>query len=147
SELAGFPVTTHTQLQAVNHGAAPGVAALMPLTPPREQPRAVAVADLDGDGIPELITSAGVHVYVWETDGSLRAHFPVSMDLENCKADHQKQGTDGEKGAVHRKCGFIGSVALGHLEGADHALDIVVAGLDGHLYGWRGNGTTLPGFP
>ncbi|HVT34862.1 MAG TPA: S8 family serine peptidase, partial [Nevskiaceae bacterium] len=141
SELAGFPVYTQLQMQALNHQAAPGVAALMTATPPREDLRGPAVGDLDGDGIPEIIDAAGIHVYAWNHDGTLHAGFPVSLDLNNCKGADQKQDN------VHRKCGFIGSPALGHLEGKDHGLDIVIAGLDGHLYAWRGDGSALPGFP
>src|SRR5581483_11429633 len=141
SALAGFPVQTLLQVQAGAHLTSPALTQLASATPPREEPRAVVVADLDGDGKPELITVAGVHVYVWENDGTQRAGFPQSMNLANCRGADQKQPT------VHRKCGFIGSPAIAHLEGKTAAPDIVVAGMDGHLYAWRPDGTSVAHFP
>lgn len=141
SALPGFPVQTQPQFNLTPHLGAPGFAALNVTAAPREILRAVSVADLDGDGYPELITAAGLHIYVWGHDGRPRAGFPVSMDRNNCRGEDQRQEDR------HRKCGFLGSPGLGHLEGADKALTIVAAGLDGHLYAFRADGTTLPGFP
>jgi uncharacterized membrane protein YgcG len=141
SELPGFPVHTQLMFQAADHGSAPSFAALMRLAPPYEEPRGAAVGDLDGDGVPEIVDAAGLHVYVWEPDGTPRPGFPVSLDRTHCQAQDESQPLH------HRKCGFVGSPALGHLRGRDQPLDIVVAGLDGHLYAWDGQGRALPGFP
>ncbi|MBX6421801.1 MAG: S8 family serine peptidase, partial [Nevskia sp.] len=141
SDFPGFPVHTQLMVQAAAHTAAPGFAALLQSAPPYEELRGAAVGDLDGDGIPEIVDAAGIHLYVWEPDGSLRPGFPVSLDRDHCRAQDESQPLH------HRKCGFVGSPALGHLQGQDHGLDIVVAGLDGYLYAWDGNGRALPGFP
>ena len=144
TELAGspgWPVETQLQTAAQGHGSAPGFAALAGATPPREPPRGPAVADLEGDGIPEVITTAGIHLYVWEPDGSLRPGFPVQNDQSFCEPGDQSQELN------HPKCGFLSSPAVGHLEGQNQPLDIVVPSLDGHLYAWDGDGNALSGFP
>ena len=138
SEPPGWPVRTGVQSQAEAHTSAPGVAAL---GPPREPPRGVAVADLDDDGEPELITTAGIHIYAWEPDGSLRPGFPVAIDRSHCRPEDESQPLH------HRKCGFLASPAVGRLEGAGRPLDIVVPGLDGHVYAVRGDGSAVGGFP
>ena len=42
----------------------------------------VALADLDGDGIPEILASTGTHVYAWKGDGSLMPGWPVSLGTD-----------------------------------------------------------------
>jgi hypothetical protein len=140
SELPGWPVHTMTQLQVQGHMGAPGFAAVSATSPPREAPRGPVVADLDGDGRPELIESAGTHIYAWEPDGTPRPGFPVSEDLSNCDPSLESQPL------FHPKCGFLSSPAAARLEGR-RRLDIVVPSLDGHLYAFDGSGDALPGFP
>lgn len=139
--LSGFPVATQIQYQALAHMQAPGFAALADTAPPREILRGPAVADLDDDGIPEIIDTAGIHIYVWNADGTLVQGFPVSLNMDFCAGEDQRQPD------IHRKCGFLGSPAIGHLEGPDAPPSIVAAGLDGHLYAFRPDGTPVPGFP
>jgi hypothetical protein len=138
TELPGWPVHTLVQSQGAAHTAAPGVATI---GPPHEPPRGVVVADLDDDGEPELITTAGTHIYAWEPDGSVRPGFPVSIDRSHCRPEDESQPLH------HRKCGFLASPAVGRLEGPGKPLDVVVPGLDGHVYAVRGDGSALPGFP
>jgi hypothetical protein len=146
SELSGWPVRTRRQLQAHHHAHAPGVRrSLRARAGPREPPRGAAVADLDGDGRPEVIDAAGIHLYVWEPDGHLRKGFPVSMDLSHCGPN--PPGVHESQPNRHQKCGFFGSPALGHLEGPNKPLDIVEAGLDGWLYAFQPDGRSVPGFP
>jgi hypothetical protein len=140
TELPGWPVHTGIQLQATGHMGAPGFAAVSAAAPPREPPRAPVVADLDGDGVPELIESAGTHVYAWEPDGTPRPGFPVSSDLSQCAPSLQSQPLS------HPKCGFLSSPAVARLEGG-RRLDIVLPSLDGHLYAFDGGGHPVPGFP
>jgi len=141
SELPGWPVHTQLEKSAQGHGSAPGFAALEATTPPNEPPRGAAVADLDNDGRPEIIDTAGNHIYVWEPDGSLRPGFPVESNLSFCGPAHESQPL------VHPKCGFLASPAVGHLQGQNQPLDIVAPSLDGHLYAVDGSGNVLPGFP
>jgi Subtilase family len=138
TELPGWPVSTRVQQQALAHTSAPGVAAV---GAPHEPPRGAAVADLDDDGRPELITTAGIHIYAWEPDGSLRPGFPVAIDRAHCRPEDESQPLH------HRKCGFLASPAVGRLEGAGKPLDIVAPALDGHVYAVRGDGSAVPGFP
>jgi hypothetical protein len=139
-ELPGWPVHTGIQLQAAGHMGAPGFAAVSTTAPPREPPRGPVVADLDGDGVQELVESAGIHVYAWEPDGSLRPGFPASSDLSQCVPALQTQPLS------HPKCGFLASPAVARLEGG-RRMDIVIPSLDGHLYAFDGGGDPVPGFP
>ncbi len=141
SELAGWPVKTQVQTSAQGHDTAPGFAALEQSTPPREPPRGPVIADLDDDGQPEVIDTAGTHIYAWEPNGKLRQGFPVSSNLGFCGASLESQPLG------HPKCGFLASPAVGRLEGQSKPLDIVAPALDGHLYGFDGDGNPLPGFP
>jgi hypothetical protein len=141
SELPGWPVHTQVQLQADGHAAAPGFAAVSATAPPREAPRGALVADLDDDGVPELIDTAGTHIYAWEPDGSLRPGFPVQEDLSNCGASLESQPLS------HPKCGFLSSPAVARLEGQGKPFDIVAPSLDGHLYAFDGSGQPLPNYP
>jgi hypothetical protein len=143
SELPGWPVETQVQYSATGHGAA---SAFDQLDPPREPLRGPTIADLDDDGSPEVITAAGLRVYVFEADGSVRDGFPVRNDPDFCKPADQRQN-NAEKGAWHRKCGFIATPAVGRIEGANKPLNIVAPSLDGHLYVLREDGTSAPGFP
>src|SRR2546423_1520020 len=140
-ELPGWPVHTRVQWTATDHLGAAGMKAVARGHPPREAPRGPAVADLDGDGQPEGITVAGIHVYVWEPDGTLRKGFPVSSNRSFCGPAHEKQE------AIHPKCGFVASPAIAHLEGPKAPPDIVIPSLDAHVYALRPNGTSVPHFP
>ncbi len=142
SELAGWPVHTRAQLSAAGHDSAPGFHALEAGgSPPREPLRGPVVADLNGDGVPEVVDSAGIHVYAFEPDGSALAGFPVTENLSFCNPANESQPL------VHPKCGFLSSPTVGHLEGPGRPLDIVIPSLDGHLYAFDEKGNPLPGFP
>jgi hypothetical protein len=107
--------------------------------PPREALRTPAIGDIDGDLEPEIVDSAGEHVYAWERDGSVVDGFPVRLDPSFSEpADRTRTN--------HVKRGFIASPTLGDLD-RDGALEIIIPGLDQRLYGWDGGGTPLPGFP
>jgi hypothetical protein len=141
-ELSGWPVKTQLQLSANGHTGAPGIAGLIAGgTPPLEPPRAPAIADLDGDGKPEVIDTAGTHLYVWEPDGSQRTGFPISSDLTLCGPAFERQDDK------HLKCGFLASPAVGDLDGDGKRTDIVVAALDGHVYAFKPDGSRVAPFP
>jgi hypothetical protein len=139
-ELPGWPVHTGLQKSVSGHHHAAGFGTLLKTAPPREPPRSVDIADLDGNGTLEVVTSAGDHVYAWEPNGKLRHGWPVSENLHLCRPSLESQTLS------HPKCGFIASPALGHLEGGS-ALDVVVPSLDGHLYAWAPSGKPLPHYP
>ncbi|MBN8870660.1 MAG: FG-GAP repeat protein [Solirubrobacterales bacterium] len=141
SELPGWPVRTRLMHQAGGHQGANGFKALAAEAPPREPPRGPVVADIDGDGETEVVTTAGYHVYAWGADGRLEDGFPVGPPLSNCRPELQKPNIS------HPKCGFIASPALARLDGPDGLPSIVVPGLDGYLYAYTPRGGTVPGFP
>ncbi|MDP9101369.1 MAG: VCBS repeat-containing protein [Actinomycetota bacterium] len=135
TELAGWPFITPVQASALGHESA-----LSGLPQVREPLRGLAVADLDHTGVQDVVVTAGTDLFVIRPDGTLRPGFPVSVDPALCV------GTDQSQPNHHRKCGFIASPALGHLVANDPKLDIVVPGLDGHLYAWDSAGHLLPQF-
>jgi len=141
TELRGWPVHTRVQWTATSHMGAPAMKVVARPHPPREAPRGPAVADLDGDGEPEVITVAGIHVYVWEPDGSLRRGFPVQSNRSFCGSALEKQEN------LHPKCGFVASPAIAHLEGPNGPPSIVIPSLDAHVYALRPNGKAVPHFP
>ncbi len=121
--------------------------------PPRESLRTPAIGDIDGDREPEIVASAGEHVYAWNEDGTPVAGFPVGVDRglsEPCKEGVPKPcfnaGDRAITSANHIKRGIFGSVALADLDG-DGALDITVGAMDQHVYAWDGSGHALDGFP
>ncbi len=130
----GQPVRTRTYANV--HPGAPSYAQV---DPPREVLRTPAIGDIDGDLEPEIVDSAGEHVYAWESDGSVVDGFPVRLDpSKSVPADRTRDN--------HVKRGFIASPTLGDLVG-DSDLEIVVPALDQHVYAWDGKGVPLPGFP
>ncbi|HEX8105122.1 MAG TPA: S8 family serine peptidase [Solirubrobacteraceae bacterium] len=153
SELAGWPVKTQLQYVAAQHPKAPGLAALPPALEP---PRGPVVADVTGDGRPEVITTAGERIYAWDATGKALPGWPINPDPArvNCAPDKQYKyddrgnddATDDYPGS-HPKCGFLASPALARLEGQTKPPAVVVPGLDGVLRAYRPDATPVPGFP
>ena len=54
----------------------PGAPSYGSVDPPREVLRTPAIGDIDGDLEPEIVDSAGEHVYAWEADGSTVSGLP-----------------------------------------------------------------------
>jgi hypothetical protein len=132
----GKPVTTrsyfnaHTSTGIVKSGIAA----------PREVLRTPAIGDVDGDMEPDIVDSAGEHVYAWHANGKPLKGFPVRLNPAfSRRADISKDN--------HVKRGFFASPTLGDLNG-DKRLDITLPGLDQHLYAWDGKtAKALPGYP
>jgi subtilisin family serine protease len=88
-----------------------------------------ALADLDGDGTPEIVLQTDSAVDVWKGDGTSLPGWPVHL------------GFLGEMG--------YSAPVVGDLDGDQHP-DIAFLrsrGLDGDVHVLRSNGTPLPGFP
>jgi hypothetical protein len=135
----GQPV--RTQLYPNVHQGAPPFGAV---SPPREVLRTPAIGDIDGDLEPEIVDSAGEHVYAWNADGSAVPGFPVRLDPAlSLPQDRTREN--------HIKRGFSASPVLGDLvaeaAGQERKLEIVIPALDQHVYAWDGSGNALPGFP
>jgi hypothetical protein len=107
---------------------------------PREVLRTPAIGDVDGDMEPDIVDSAGEHVYAWHANGKRLKGFPLRLNPDFSKpADISKDN--------HVKRGFFASPTLSDLNG-DGRLDITLPGLDQHLYAWDGKtARSLPGFP
>jgi hypothetical protein len=143
----GQPVRTQTLAVAAAHSTPAG------FDKPRETPRAPAIGDLDGDLEPDVVTTAGEHVYAWDRTGAPLPGYPVRIDpdlSEPCEAGAPKPCFDQADRAItednHIKRGFLGAPALADLDG-DGGLDVVAGSLDQHVYAWDGQGAPLPGFP
>ena len=121
-----------------------GSPVLQALDPPLEPPRAPTIADLTGDGKPEVITAAGERIYVWDADGRPARRLagparPVARQLRAVRAAEGAQAPQVRlPGHARRSRGS---------RGPDEPLDIVVPGLDGRLRAYRPDGTPVPGFP
>ena len=95
---------------------------------------AVAVADLQGDGLKELVVgSNGYDIY------ALRANGAELMDGDGNPAT---LGVFKHTGGMYN----YGSPALAPLQ-SDGTVAIVYGASDAHLYAWRYDGSSLPGFP
>lgn len=143
----GDPVHTDRYQLEINHPVPIG------LPTPHESLRVPAIGDIDGDLEPEIVATAGEHVYAWNMDGSRVDGFPVGVQRalsDPCKPGKPHPCLNAADRAItgnnHIKRGFASSVALADLTG-DKALEIVAGSLDQHLYGWDGTGELLPHFP
>src|SRR5262249_24224708 len=93
-----------------------------------------AVADIDGDGIKEIVFgSNGDKIYAFHANGT------EVMDGDNNPAT----------GGVFKVVGAgynFSTPAIADLD-KDGKNDIIYGSADGYLYAWRWNGTNVPGFP
>jgi hypothetical protein len=140
-------VETDPLALAQNHPPAPG------LPVPREALRTPAIGDIAGDVEPEIVSTAGEHVYAWQLDGDPVAGFPVRLDpalSQPCKTGVPTPCFNPADRAItrsnHIKRGFLSSAVLADLD-LDGSLDIVTAALDQHVYAWSGDGAPMPHFP
>ncbi|KON30918.1 hypothetical protein AC480_00090 [miscellaneous Crenarchaeota group archaeon SMTZ1-55] len=112
-----------------------------------------ALADLNGDGAPEIIVAtADGSVFAFLEDGSPLPGWPVVTDLlpgldpdsprNHLQAPAYQEG--GVEADVHAS--IVGGVAVGDIDG-DGAPEVVAADLEGNVYVWDTYGELLPGFP
>jgi hypothetical protein len=89
----------------------------------------VALADLDGDGIPEIVTATGPQLYAWKGDGSLMPGFPTLVGVGQ----------------------FAGPVVVGDIDGDGYPdIAFMSSGTNstsGQLYAFDRHGVILAGFP
>ena len=137
TELPGFPV--RTPMAPYWHPGSPTARADGIEAPGSAVPvGAPAVADMDGDGAPEVVVTdfdGGVHV--WRSNGE---------QIASVRTDERfsRQGATDSRNRMKR--GISGSAALGDLDGDDD-LEVVVAAMDRHVYAWHHDGAPVDGFP
>jgi hypothetical protein len=114
---------------------------------------APALADLDGDGIWEVIIASGDGtVHVIDGKGAALPGWPVQVGLhpsvDPSRADNHLDAPPFAAGlAADARQSVLAAVAVGALDGADARPDVVVATVDGELYAWRADGSLREGFP
>ena len=134
----GRPSLAPVLREAAPHATSGAYRAGVPL--PRGVTLTPAIADLDGDGALEVVTtnSAGI-VAAYDRFGKVRAGFPVGVDRALSAVPLRTED-------YHVKTGFFGAASVGDLDGRP-GLEIVAGGLDGRVYAWRADGSTVAGFP
>jgi len=144
----GEPVVTRRYSAAAAHDTLGDGA----IGEPREPFRAPAIGDLDGDGEPEIVATAGERVYAWHRDGDVVEGFPARVDptlSAPCEPGVAKPCFEFEDRLItkenHVKRGFLGSPALADLD-RDGRLDIVAGSLDQHVYALDFRGRPLASF-
>lgn len=100
------------------------------------------MADVDGDGIFEIIVADGSgRVHVLNGTGEELSGFPVQSDL---RAGGENSPAFQNIPTVHDV--FIATPAVGDLDG-DGDAEIVAAGIYGGVYAWHHDGTMVSGYP
>ena len=97
-----------------------------------------AIADLDADGLMDVVvaTQRG-SVVAFSGTGEILPGFPVRVDPAN--SDHTSPSIKLERG-------FLGSPAIEDMDG-DGDWEIIAPAMDGHVYMWHHDGTTVDGWP
>ncbi len=135
----------------LNHLTAPGYAAgAVDADLAREAyTQAPAIADLDGDGKPEIVVSTWTGtIYVIERDGTLRKGWPQRLpEVPSCPLDvdpDPKKPCMSETSRIAR--GAFAAPVLVDLD-KDGRLDIVQSAFDGRIYAYDAGGAMLDGWP
>ena len=134
SELSGWPV--RADLSSRFHADQPAAAAVSPAYD--RFLGATAIADLDGDGAVEVVAaSIEGKVYVWHSDGSPMAGFPVGIIGREPSEFTSANDWDN---------GFLSGAALADLDG-DGKLEIIAGAMDQRLYVWDHTGADWGPYP
>jgi len=135
----GWPVVVDVADSIASHAESPAFAdGYLDADQPPGFIATVAVADLGGDGSPEVVAAdtAG-RVYVFSSKGERQDGFPVNIlgrVPDEFDAQHSYEN------------GIIGAPTLVDVD-ADGDLEIVLAAMDSRLYVWHHDGTVFDGYP
>ena len=135
-ELPGWPVhTLPVRVQRRYAGVDPGHEPVVD---------SVAVGDLDGNGKLSVVaaTTTG-RVYVWNAHGKLRPGWPKALDRGVRRPPIPRPAKPFTRLPIQ---GASSPPVLYDLTG-NGQLDILQSAWDGHVYAWRPNGRSLPGWP
>jgi hypothetical protein len=113
----------------------------------------LAVADVNHDGIPEVFADdTEGKVYGWRADGSRFFSAEANPNfsgkpLPGHPFENPRYAPAGDQSKLHRTAhALISSPVIADLDG-DGVPEIIVAGMDRHLYAWHANGSPVNGFP
>jgi hypothetical protein len=105
----------------------------------------VAVGDADRDGLPEVYAAdLEGKVYGWDANGDRVFQKEANPDFSGKPLAPFQNVRQGSTNRTQH--GFIGSPVLADLDG-DGEEEIVIAGMDRHIYAWEANGDPVDGFP
>ena len=136
--LPGWPV--HTDPLPLHTGSRAFTTSALPTAWYESFGGGAAAADIDGDRRTEVVAgSLAGKLYVWEQDGTRRAAFPVRTE-----ARFSARSARDRFNRLQR--GLLAAPVLADLDG-DGVLEIVAAAMDRHVYVWRADGSTQPGWP
>lgn len=125
----------------------------------------LAAADLDDDGKLEVLAAdLEGNLHVWGPNGTLRAGFPVGVDLslsreppcgpatipacdDYATTTPSLPGTGIRDARNDRDWGFTSLPAVGDLDPDTPGLEIVAGSNDGHVYAWHEDGSPVRGWP
>lgn len=108
-----------------------------------------AIADMDGDGDPEIAVSTWPgSIYVIGSDGVVRDGWPRRLpEVPSCPLDPAAPPVTPCMSTASRIArGAFASPVLEDLDG-DGKLDLIQAAFDGRVYAFAADGSELPGFP
>jgi hypothetical protein len=109
----------------------------------------VAVADTNGDGVPEVFADdMDGRVYGWDANGHrfFLSHSNPAYSGKPLQPFVEPRYQPGQSKFHRTQRGFISSPVLADLNG-DGKMEVIAAGMDRHLYAWHRNGDPVAGFP
>ena len=136
----GDPLPLHTGQRAFTSGDVQASASRSAML------ASISAADLDRNGIPEVAAAdMNGRLYVWNADGSLRFKREAEIDYSGKPLQPFVNVRRGHR--YRTQHGFLSSPVLVDLDGNGGNLEVVIAGMDRHVYAWHANGTPVDGFP